>query len=90
MSKLPSKKINVDLSKTLHRLDDGHKVNGRIQFLSFDENGAGHDLHTTPEVGRSCVVGLAKYGMYRWMTSEITEVISDVKFKTKNSEYEIL
>lgn len=73
----------------LIRQDDGLVKEGVIEFIEFGENGRGKNLHSTPKKGFSCVVD-AKRGMfYTWLTSTITEVISDTEFKTKNSHYKI-
>lgn len=74
--------------RKLVRIDDGLTQFGLVEFIEFDEGGRGESVHPKPAVGRSCVVGL-RGSEYTWMTSEIVEVLSGTKFKTKNSEYEI-
>lgn len=79
-----------DEAAVLKRLDDGLQKMGVIKFLEFDEEtGRGKALHDKPEVGFSIIVN-PQYGVsYTWMTSVITEVISDTEVKTENSHYKI-
>lgn len=61
---------------------------GFIEFVEFDKKtNRGKKIHMKPSIGYSCIVdrGLS----YKWMTTQIIEVISDVEFKTKNSYYKI-
>lgn len=73
----------------LIRQRDNLIVEGVIDYLEFDENNQGSNLVNKPCVGCSCIVDIGSYGTYKWMTSEIIEVISDTEFKTKNSHYKI-
>lgn len=73
--------------KKLIRQRDNHTSSGVIKFIEFNEEGRGKALHESPKVGYSCIVNPSI--SYTWMTSVITEVISQTEFKTKNSHYKI-
>lgn len=91
MDKFGQPKIYIDLEKDNHvltRIDDGKQIPCVvIKFIEWNEDGTFKSVHDTPSVGRSIIADPGPYGMYRWMTSVITEVITDNKFKTKNSTY---
>lgn len=72
----------------LVRQRDNLTKEGTIEFVEFDKNGRGKNIHMKPEVGFSCIVNRTLMS-YTWMTSPITEVISETEFKTKNSNYKI-
>lgn len=77
----------VDLG-VLVRTNDGLRMKGEIAFVEFNKFGQGKKLHKKPKKGFACVVDRT-LNSYKWLTSEITEVISDKEFKTKNSHYTI-
>lgn len=70
----------------------------QVQFVEWsgEELGSrGKKLHDNPQVGFSCILD-PQYGYsYTWLTTPITEIISDVTdnnqrtitFQTKNSKY---
>ena len=77
----------------IERINDGLKIKGQVVlFVEFDENGRGKALHEKPEPGFALIVDKTPVS-YKWMTSEITEVMNFsekfMQFKTKNSEYTI-
>lgn len=90
-NKIDSPKIYIDLAVhnyVLTRLDDNKQIPcGVIKFVEWKDDGMYKALHDTPAVGRSIIVDPSPYGTYQWMTSVITEVISENEFKTKNSTY---
>ena len=73
----------------LIRKSDGLVKEGRIEFVEFDERGYGKELHKKAKVGYSCIVNQKRGMYYTWLTSLITDVISDTEFKTENSHYTI-
>lgn len=73
----------------LIRKSDNKIIKGEIKYVEFDEFGYGKKLHKKPKVGYSCIVDAKKGKFYTWMTSSITEVISNNEFKTNNSHYTI-
>jgi len=90
-NKIERPEVFIDLEKdnfVLIREEDNLQIPGSvIKFIEWNENGTGKASHDTPAVGRSIVVDPIVGGSYVWLTSEITEVISDTKFKTLNSTY---
>lgn len=72
----------------LIRQRDNLTKEGFIEFVEFDKYGRGKKIHMKPKVDYACIVDRSSIS-YRWMTSVIVEVISDVEFKTKNSNYKI-
>ena len=75
----------------IERLKHGVKIKGQdISFVEFDENGRGFALHKEPKVGYCLIVDKTAVS-YKWMTTNITEVMSFsekfMQFKTKKSEY---
>jgi hypothetical protein len=81
----------IDLAKhnyVLTRKDDNKQITGTsVLFVEWKEDGTFKSLHTTPAVGRSIIVDPMNYANFKWMTSSITEVISETEFKTQNSTY---
>lgn len=62
----------------------------RIKWISWKTNSRFNEEHDMPEIGRSLLMDYA-YGGYTWMTTTITEIISqtddEIEFKTQNSVY---
>lgn len=74
----------------LVREEDNKQIRASvIKFIEWNEDGTGKALHDTPEIGRSIVLDPIRTGNYTWLTSQITEIISDTELKTKNSTYKI-
>jgi hypothetical protein len=103
MSKLNQIKIPVDVLKEqgietefnykLARERDGLiKQSKDIKWIEWDENGKFKDDWWGPEVGFSLLMSPFNHH-FTWMTTEIVELIKNtptyVKFKTKNSVYEL-
>lgn len=70
----------------LIRQRDNLVAEGIIEFVEFDKNDRGKKVHMKPDIGYACIVDRQKL-VYTWMTTQITEVISETEFKTKNSHY---
>lgn len=91
MSKIKRPEIYIDLEQhnfVLTRLeDDKHIPCAVVKFIEWNEDGTFKASHDQPAVGRSIIADPGPYGMYQWMTSVITEIISNTKFKTQNSTY---
>lgn len=83
----------MDISKDnyiLTRIDDDKQIKASVvQFIEWNEDGTGKSVHNEPAVGRSIIADPMIGGNYRWMTSVITEIISEDTFKTKNSTYKL-
>jgi hypothetical protein len=90
-NKINQPKIFMDLETDkyiLTRLDDGKQINASvIRFIEWNENGVGGLIYDEPAVGRSIIADPMIGGNYKWMTTQITEIISETEFKTKNSTY---
>ena len=90
-NKINQPKIFMDLETDkyiLTRLDDGKQINASvIKFIGWNENGIGGVIHDEPAVGRSIIADPMIGGNYKWLTTQITEIISETEFKTKNSTY---
>lgn len=72
----------------LIRQRDNLVKEGFIEFVEFDKNNRGKKIHMKPEINYACIVDRRSIP-YTWMTSQITEIISNTEFKTKNSHYKI-
>jgi hypothetical protein len=63
-----------------------------IKWLEWNEEGRFKEDHNKPAVGRSLLMSPFNE-CFTWMTTNITEILEDqddyVKFKTKNSTYEL-
>jgi hypothetical protein len=90
-NKIDQPKIFMDLvtdKYILTRIEDGKQITASvIKFIEWNEDGTGKSTHDEPAVGRSIITDPMIGGNYRWMTTQITEIISENKFKTKNSTY---
>jgi len=75
------------MSRLIRKRDNLVKE-GEIEYIEFDKNDRGKNVHMKPQVGFACIVDRTKI-TYTWMTSTITEVISETEFKTQNSHYTI-
>jgi hypothetical protein len=101
MSKIPQNKYNCDLVVarepeviyTLRRINDGlTKTGSRVQYIEWNEDRSFKARFDTIAVGRSMVLDF-NMGNFKWMTTQVTEILEStatyIKFKTKNSEYEL-
>lgn len=78
---------------TLKRGDGLVKRSEDVKWIEFNEEGIGKELHETPKVGLSLI--MSPFNMfYTWMTTEVTELLESsenyIKFRTKNSDYELI
>ena len=78
---------------TLIRESDGDMHTGTsYRFLEFEGN-KGKELHKDIAIGTSCILDVNPLSGYKWMTTVIEEIMEEkhgyVKFKTKNSVYEL-
>jgi hypothetical protein len=63
-----------------------------ILWIEWNEDGTFKDRHHGPKIGCSLVLDPGGYNMYTWLTTEVLEFEEEVglvKFKTKNSNYEL-
>ena len=63
-----------------------------ILWLEWDENGRFKSKHDEPKIGRSLIMSPFN-DFYTWQTTDVTEIVEQredyIKFKTKNSVYEL-
>ena len=63
-----------------------------VMCLEFNEEGRFKSKHDKPDVGRSLLMSPFSQ-FFTWQTTPITEIVEDqddyIKFKTKNSNYEL-
>lgn len=76
---------------TLKRPADGLiKHSEKVLWIEWNESGGFDSKHEEPGIGRSLVMSPFNH-MYTWLTTPITEIISQaedkIEFKTENSHY---
>ena len=79
--------------KIIRKNDSKEMFSETFKFITYDENGKGKSLEDNIQIDSALV--LPPYNaMYSWMTTLITEIITNndekIHFKTKNSEYLII
>ena len=77
----------------LVRERDGLTKKGNVAYwVEWDEDGRGKKPHQEPAIGYSFILDPV-YGNYLWLTTSVTEIVETkenyIKFKTKNSTYEL-
>jgi hypothetical protein len=77
----------------LVRENDGKVMEGNVAYwVEWDENGRGKDKHEQIGIGYSLIID-PMMGNYSWLTTHVTEILEDqgtyIKFRTKNSVYEL-
>jgi len=100
MSKLNQIKIPIGLNmdteepkyKLVRERDKLVKESARVLWMVWNEDGAFKKKHDLPSIGRSLIMSpFNKF--FTWQTTPVTEIIEQrddyVKFKTKNSTYEL-
>jgi len=90
-NKIDQPKVFIDLTTdnyVLTRLEDNKQITASvIKFIEWNKDGTGKCTHDEPSIGRSIIADPVNGVVYKWMTTQITEIISETKFKTKNSTY---
>jgi len=63
-----------------------------IKWLEWNEEGKVREDHNEPAIGRSLLMSPFN-DFFTWMTTDITEIVEEredyIKFKTRNSNYEL-
>jgi hypothetical protein len=63
-----------------------------IKWLEWNEQGKVREDHNEPAVGRSLLMSPFN-DFFTWMTTDVTEIVEErddyIKFKTRNSNYEL-
>jgi hypothetical protein len=89
-------KLLLNLEKPEYRLirerDKLIKQSAKVLWLEWNEDGTFKDKFELPAIGRSLIMSPFN-DFFTWQTTTITEIIEQrddyVKFKTKNSNYEL-
>ena len=85
--------IEDDYNWKLVREHDGLVNQSKeILWLEFDEKGKFKEKHDEPAIGRSLL--MSPFNAYfTWQTTDVTEIVEErddyIKFKTRNSNYEL-
>jgi len=82
-----------EMNWELVRIHDGlTKRSSKILWIEWNEDGTFKDKHDTPEIDRSLIMSPFNQ-FFTWQTTTITELIEVtddlIRFKTRNSEYEL-
>jgi len=85
--------IENEFNWKLVRERDGHTVQSKaIKWLEWNEEGRYKDDHQEPAIGRSLIMSPFN-DYFTWMTTDVVEIVEEsegyIKFKTKNSTYEL-
>ena len=104
MSKIKQTKIPVELEEIIDsrptpnyklvREHDGlTKHSDDVAWLEWNENGSYKDKYQDIALGRSLLMSPFSPFYFTWQTTGVTEIIEQredyIKFKTKNSNYEL-
>lgn len=78
----------------LCRLDDGMALHAfKIAWVEWNETGRAQASHDKIGVGYSLILDPHRGFSYTWLTTVVTEIISEseecVEFRTKNSTYKL-
>lgn len=78
--------------KLIRERDGLTKVGNYADWLSWNEDNTFKERHDKPEIGRSLIID-GRFINYTWLTTDVTEILIEednyIKFKTKNSTYEL-
>ena len=78
--------------KLVREHDGLTKQSEKVIWIEWNESGRFKAKHDTPEIGRSLIMSPFN-DSFTWQTTDVTEIIEQredyVKFKTKNSIYEL-
>ena len=78
---------------TLKRSDGLVKRSEDVRWIEFNEEGRGKELHETPKVGLGLIMSPFNV-FFKWKTTLVTEILEEsdnyIKFKTQNSDYELI
>lgn len=85
--------IENEFNWELVREHDGlTKHSKEVMWIEFNEEGHFKDRHSEPAVGRSLMMSPFTFS-FTWQTTDITEILEQednyIKFKTRNSTYEL-
>ena len=79
--------------KLLRERDNLLNFADQVGWIEWGEDGRYKQLHEEPAVGRSLILDPRSTPFFTWMTTTVTEILEQredyIKFKTKNSTYEL-
>jgi hypothetical protein len=92
----PKIQLNLDTEEPKYKLvrerDSLIKESARVMWLEWNEDDTLKDKHDQPDIGRSLIMSPFNQ-FFTWQTTTITEIVERrddyIKFKTKNSNYEL-
>jgi len=96
MSKIKQIKIPVDIKaynwKLVRESDGLTKQSKGVLWLEFNDDGTFKSEYKEPAIGRSLIMSPFNQ-FFTWQTTTITDIVEQteyyIKFKTKNSNYEL-
>jgi len=93
MGKLFMEDLFAQYPYKLVRERDGLTHYGReMGWIEWGYNGRFSELHKEPKIGLSCILDPHRIS-FTWQTTSITEIVEEredyIKFKTRNSNYEL-
>jgi hypothetical protein len=93
MGKLFMEDLFAQYPYKLVRERDGLTHYGReMGWIEWGYNGRFSDLHKEPKIGLSCILDPHRIS-FTWLTTSVTEIVEEredyIKFKTRNSNYEL-
>lgn len=72
--------------------DSLERESEEITWIEWNESGRFKAKHDTPDIGRSLIMSPFN-DFFTWQTTDVTEIVEQredyIKFKTKNSTYEL-
>ena len=78
--------------KLVREHDGLTKQSKEVMWIEFNEQGTFKSKHDEPAVGRSLMMSPFTFS-FTWQTTSITEIVEEredyIKFKTRNSNYEL-
>jgi hypothetical protein len=78
--------------KLVRERDNLTKFSSKIIWIEWSESGVFKEKHDEVEVGRSLMMSPFNQ-FFTWQTTEVTEIVVNdgdyIKFRTKNSNYEL-
>ena len=85
--------IDNQYNQKLVREHDGlTKQSKEVMWIEFNEQGTFKSKHDEPAVGRSLMMSPFTFS-FTWQTTSVTEIVEEredyIKFKTRNSNYEL-
>lgn len=95
MKKINMSEEEIKKPKYLLKRHDGLQINAdTIFWVEWDKNKQkAIELHDEPKINYSLILDPGKY-TFKWQTTIVTEIIEKssnyIKFKTKNSDYELI